>query len=195
MTANLWLNVRRSSNFQTVDIVDAFPRIDQDFLDCWDHINRNLLLDSTWVMSCQWLHIRTKTPFHAGSYGDVSCGRRSLKKISSLNLKLVIFTLPKSSPTILVLSQANIRYFEAISGRCAWTIDFVLFKAGQKTPIRRSSHARTESRSVNLEIELDPGEYVVHVSHEIQYSRFITNYLYQVRLDKREVREPVGPFI
>ncbi|KAK7052858.1 hypothetical protein VNI00_004177 [Paramarasmius palmivorus] len=129
----------------------------QDFLDCWDHINRNLLLDSTWVMSCQWLHVRVKTPFHAGSYGNVS----------------FMFTLPKSSPTVLVLSQANIRYFEAISGRCAWSIDFVLFKAGQKTPIRRSSHARPESRSVNLEIELEPGEYVVHV-----------------RLDRREVREP-----
>ncbi|KAI3614142.1 hypothetical protein WG66_010711 [Moniliophthora roreri] len=128
----------------------------KDFLECWDHISRNLLLDSSWVMSCQWLHVRTKVPFRPGSYGDVS----------------FTFSLPESTPAIIVLSQIDKRYFEPIPGRCAWRFEFVLFKEGQKEPIGKSSHTRVEPRSVNLEIELEAGDYVVHV-----------------RLDRREVRE------
>lgn len=44
-----------------------------------------------------------------------------------------------------------------------WTFDFLLFKKGTKEPIGESSHSRFYARSVNLEIDLNEGEYVVHV--------------------------------
>jgi hypothetical protein len=41
--------------------------------------------------------------------------------------------------------------------------DFVLFKKDDKEPIGSSQHSRFYSRSVNLEVDLAAGEYVVHV--------------------------------
>ena len=82
---------------------------------------------------------------------------------SLLNSCLVSFTLPESSPVVIVLSQITDRYFTEISGRYKWTFDFVLFRKGEKDYIAQSSHTRMYARSVNLEANLWPGEYVVHV--------------------------------
>lgn len=76
----------------------------------------------------------------------------------------VTISLPRSSPAVIVLSQLDDRYFSDISGRCHWTFDFVLFRRGEKVPLAESLHSRLYCRSVNLEIDLEEGEYVVHVS-------------------------------
>ncbi|KAG7091306.1 hypothetical protein E1B28_010352 [Marasmius oreades] len=119
----------------------------KDFLECWDSIDRTLLFDPSWVMSCQWVQVKTRPLFTAWSYGDVS----------------FTFSLPESSLAIIVLSQLDERFFERINGRCAWRFDFVLFKEGEEEAVGESSHARFTSRSVNLEIDLAAGNYVVHV--------------------------------
>jgi hypothetical protein len=75
----------------------------------------------------------------------------------------VTITIPKPSFTIIVLSQLDTRYFKDISGRFYWSFDFLLFKRGQTEPIAVSSPPRFWSRSVNLELDLEAGDYVLHV--------------------------------
>ncbi|KAJ6606943.1 hypothetical protein B0H10DRAFT_2073937, partial [Mycena sp. CBHHK59/15] len=118
-----------------------------DFLDCWDQIDRTLLFDSNWITSSQWLRVTTRPLPSAWTFGDVC----------------FTITLPKPSFTIIVLSQLDSRYFNDISGRSYWSFDFLLFKRGQTDPLAMSSQPRFYSRSVNLELNLDAGDYVVHV--------------------------------
>jgi hypothetical protein len=76
---------------------------------------------------------------------------------------LVTISLPKPSYTIIVLSQLDSRYYTGLSGQSIWTFDFALFKKGETEAIASSLHSRFYARSVNLEIDLSEGEYVVHV--------------------------------
>ncbi|KAJ7853681.1 hypothetical protein B0H14DRAFT_2757997 [Mycena olivaceomarginata] len=121
-----------------------------DFLECWDEVERTLLLDSdcfNWIKSSHWLRVISRPVPSAWTYGDVC----------------FTVSIPKRSATIIVLSQLDSRYFKHISGSFEWTFDFLLFKRGQTEPHAVSSHPRFYSRSVNLERVLDAGDYVVHV--------------------------------
>lgn len=73
--------------------------------------------------------------------------------------------MAKPSFAMIVLSQLDTRYFSDISGRSGWSLDFVMYKQGETEVLAESLHARYFSRSVNLELQLDAGEYVVHVRH------------------------------
>ncbi|KAJ3724038.1 hypothetical protein C8R42DRAFT_702131 [Lentinula raphanica] len=118
----------------------------QDFLESWQTIDRTLLFDSSWIMSFQWLHVTTKPSPTAWSFGEVS----------------FTFSLPKASPAMIVLSELDTRFFEEISSRWSWTFDFVVFRKGEKEYLAHSAPSRLWSRSVNLELNLDAGDYVVH---------------------------------
>ncbi|KAJ8094825.1 hypothetical protein PM082_010037 [Marasmius tenuissimus] len=144
----------------------------KDFLDCWDQIDRTILFDSRWVMSSQWLHVTARPLPCAWSYGDVSFA----------------FSLPKSSSAVIVLSQLDERYFDEISGRCHWTFDFVLYKKSEAGHIAESSASRLYSRSVNLEVYLEAGDYIVHVrlDRRIRSDRPENYYFYKAaNWDKR----------
>ncbi|KAG5643124.1 hypothetical protein DXG03_001550 [Asterophora parasitica] len=117
-----------------------------DFLDVWDQIHRTILFDSTWIMSSQWLQVPVRPLPSAWSYGDV----------------VFTFSLPKRALTIVVLSQLDQRYFRDIAGNSTWTLDFVLVKRGDSLPMAETSSALGYSRSVNVELELDEGEYNVY---------------------------------
>ncbi|KAJ7235550.1 cysteine proteinase [Mycena rebaudengoi] len=118
-----------------------------DFLANWDLIERTLLFDDSWAMSSQWLQVTARPPHSAWSYGDIS------------------FTISIPAPTkaVLVLSKLDERYFQDISGNSCWTFDFVLFRKGSKEIVAESNAGRFWSRSVNQEVRLEKGEYVVHV--------------------------------
>ncbi|KAG6918281.1 hypothetical protein DXG01_015373 [Tephrocybe rancida] len=118
-----------------------------DFLDVWDEINRTILFDSSWIMSSQWLQVPVRPLPSAWSYGDV----------------VFTFSLPKRTLTIVVLSQLDTRYFEEISGTSRWSLDFCLVKRGDSFPMAEASSPLLHARSVNLEMELDEGEYNVYV--------------------------------
>ncbi|KAF9461870.1 hypothetical protein BDZ94DRAFT_1310221 [Collybia nuda] len=118
-----------------------------DFLETWDQIHRTILFDSSWVMSSQWLRVPTRPLPSAWSFGDIS----------------FTFSLPKATFAIIVVSQLDLRYFKEISGTSMWGIDFVLARRGEKGPIAESSSSMLYSRSINLEMNLDAGEYVVYV--------------------------------
>jgi len=92
-----------------------------------------------------WLELhRGDRPF---SYGDVS----------------FTFSLPSSSPAIIVLQQLDTRFFRGMTGPNAWQFDFVVFKKGHKEPVASSVKTSFWRRSVSLEVPLEAGEYVVHV--------------------------------
>lgn len=76
----------------------------------------------------------------------------------------VTFSLPKATFAIIVISQLDYRYFKEIAGTSMWSLDFVLAKRGEKEPIAESSSSMLYSRSINLEMDLDAGEYTVYVS-------------------------------
>ncbi|KAJ7467789.1 cysteine proteinase [Mycena galericulata] len=118
-----------------------------DFLDNWELLEKTLLFDDSWVMSSQWLQVNARAPTAAWSYGDIS----------------FTISLPARTKTVLVLSQLDDRYFRDISGDSSWMFDFVLFKKGKKDVVAESGLARFYMRSVNVELELEAGEYVVHV--------------------------------
>ncbi|KAK0497318.1 hypothetical protein EDD18DRAFT_149737 [Armillaria luteobubalina] len=116
-----------------------------DFLECWEQIDKTILFDAHRVMSSQWLHVTARPLPSAWTYGDVS----------------FTITLPAATKAVIVLSQLDNRYFKPISGRSYWTFDFVVFKKGNKDVITQSSVS--VGRSVNVELELEAGSYVVHV--------------------------------
>ncbi|GLB43254.1 putative peptidase C2 family protein [Lyophyllum shimeji] len=119
----------------------------KDFLENWDQIDRTLLFDSSWAMSSQWLKVTTHPLPSAWGFGDVS----------------FTISLPTASEAVIVLSKLDERYFQPISGRCRWSFDFVIFRKAETQPIVTSSPSLPYSRSVNAEIFLEAGDYVVHV--------------------------------
>ncbi|TFK38216.1 hypothetical protein BDQ12DRAFT_684185 [Crucibulum laeve] len=118
-----------------------------DWLEIWENVGRTVLFDENWAMSSQWICVPARPLPSAWSYGDVSFS----------------FTLPGPSATVIVLSQIDNRYFKDIAGRSFWSLDFVLVKAGEEEPLAQSTHSRLYSRSVNLEIDLTAGDYIVYV--------------------------------
>ncbi|KAJ7088897.1 hypothetical protein B0H15DRAFT_841074 [Mycena belliarum] len=118
-----------------------------DFLDNWDLVERTLIFDDSWVMSSQWLQVTARPSSAAWSYGDISFA----------------ISIPAPTKAVIVLSKLDERYFIDISGNSCWTFDFALFKKGQKAIIAQSSLSRFYLRSVNVEVQLDAGEYIVHV--------------------------------
>ncbi|KAJ7648227.1 hypothetical protein DFH06DRAFT_1332463 [Mycena polygramma] len=129
-----------------------------DFLDNWELVERTLLFDYSWVMSSQWLQVTTRSPTAAWSYGDIS------------------FTISIPAPTkaVIVLSKLDERYFSDISGNSCWTFDFALFKKGTKELVAQSSTTRFWLRSVNVEVQFEAGEYVVHVRLDRQVNDDVT---------------------
>ncbi|KAJ6521660.1 hypothetical protein DFH09DRAFT_214623 [Mycena vulgaris] len=120
----------------------------KDFLSCFEQVDRTRLFDASWTMRYDVLRVPSR-PFPGSGigYGDVCFS----------------FSLPKTTFTILVLSQLDVRYFKGIAPACYWNFDFVLYKRGQKEPIDTSSHSRFSSRGVSLEFQdLEEGEYIVH---------------------------------
>jgi hypothetical protein len=95
----------------------------------------------------------------------------------SLIFRIVTISVPKDTSAMIVLSQMDTRYFDTISGRSHWTFDFLLYKKGEKEPIAESLHSRMYARSVNVEVDLQAGEYVVHVRLDRHVYRERVKYL------------------
>lgn len=122
-------------------------------------------------MSSQWLQMPPDTHLRPWSLGEVSCtcvvpARRTY----GLNRYQVTIEITGptgaegSSETIIVLAQRDTRYFRELAGPYLWSMDFLLYVRGKDLPIARSVHSTLWDRSVKLEIDLPPGQYIVHVS-------------------------------
>lgn len=156
---------------------------DSDFLNLWQEIQRTIIFDDTWVMSSQWLHVSQPFPSMASwSYGDISCQFFLFfkKNLTNLFFWTVTFSLPVASPAIIVLSKYDVRYFKDIQGPCIWHLDFILAREGETEPLAESSYSFFYTRSVNVELELEAGNYVVLVSKFVFYAFFLTDYVWCV---------------
>ncbi|KAG6911017.1 hypothetical protein DXG01_005432 [Tephrocybe rancida] len=119
----------------------------KDFLENWAQIDRTLLFDSSWIMSSQWLKVAARPQPAPWAFGDVS----------------FTISLAEPSSAVIVLSKLDDRYWGPISGSARWSFDFIIFKKGESKPITTSSASLLYSRSVNAEISLEAGDYVIHV--------------------------------
>ncbi|KAJ7589466.1 cysteine proteinase [Mycena floridula] len=118
-----------------------------DWLKSWEQIDRVRLFDSSWIKSSHWLQVQARPLSSAWSYGDVC----------------FTISIPKDTSAIVVLSQVDSRYFKEISGRYIWTFNFQIFKKGETEPMEESNLSQPWTRSVNVELDLEAGEYIVHV--------------------------------
>ncbi|KAF5614223.1 micromolar calcium activated neutral protease 1 (capn1) [Fusarium subglutinans] len=73
------------------------------------------------------------------------------------------FTLSKSGPVVLVLAQLDDRYFRGLEGQYMFELGFRLHKAGHSDYVVRSQTPYRMTRSVNVELELEAGDYEVRV--------------------------------
>ncbi|KAG8932277.1 hypothetical protein FRC01_014808 [Tulasnella sp. 417] len=123
-----------------------------DFLDCWEIIERSRLFGEDWNMSSQWLTMPPDAHLTPWSLGDLSFTVDIVSKSSA--------TGPEE--TVIVLAQRDKRYFRELAGPYLWSMDFVLYRRGEKLPMTRSVHSTLWDRSVKLEVKLAPGRYIIH---------------------------------
>ncbi|KAI1204284.1 cysteine proteinase [Annulohypoxylon truncatum] len=71
------------------------------------------------------------------------------------------FTLAKAGPVVIVLSQLDDRYYRGLEGQYRFELNFRLHKNGQEDYVVRSISPYCQNRSVNVELELEEGEYIV----------------------------------
>ncbi|KAF8589545.1 cysteine proteinase [Ramaria rubella] len=141
----------------------AFIMQYEDFLRTWYAVERTQLFDDTWIQSSHWLNVSSRTYPCAWQFGDVS----------------FTFTILKASPATIVLSQADSRFWNELSGYSLWSFDFILFKKGSERVLGRSEFSVQWPRSVTLNKQLEAGDYVLHVRLDRNYHReknyFITS--------------------
>lgn len=80
-------------------------------------------------------------------------------------------SVPKNTPAVIVLQQVDSRYFEEISGYRDYNFDFVIFKKGSNEVIASCMGGINWCRSRSVEVNLEAGEYVVHVRLDSMLSR------------------------
>ncbi|KAG6877180.1 hypothetical protein C0993_009602 [Termitomyces sp. T159_Od127] len=141
----------------------------KDFLENWEQIDRTRLFDSSWTMSSQWLEVAARPVTSPWAYGEVS----------------FTISLPAASYTIIVLSNLNDRYWKGISSCSLRAFDFVVYKKGESKPITTSSASICYSRSVNTEVELEAGEYVVHVRLDLSQGRELARVMTEKAISQR----------
>jgi hypothetical protein len=71
------------------------------------------------------------------------------------------FTLARPGPVVIVLSQLDDRYFRGLEGEYAFALGFRLHKAGDEEYLVRAQTTYRMTRSCNVELELEAGEYTV----------------------------------
>lgn len=71
--------------------------------------------------------------------------------------------MPKCTDAIIALSQSDARLYSAVASAAMWSFDFKLFKKGSPRVLGSSTYSYGITRSSTLNINLAPGEYVVHV--------------------------------
>lgn len=73
------------------------------------------------------------------------------------------FKIQQAGPVVLVLAQLDDRYFRGLQGQYHFVLAFRLHKKGHEDYLVRSEAPYRMRRSVNVELELETGEYEVRV--------------------------------
>ncbi|KAL4895374.1 hypothetical protein BDV59DRAFT_173792 [Aspergillus ambiguus] len=124
-----------------------------DLLKKYQHLDRTRLFGSEWTVTQQWTSLNV--PWSAGYHGTK-----------------FVMTVAERGPKIIVLSQLDSRYFKGLADEYGFKLKFRIQKENENDYVVRSNssldHFRT--RSVNAEVDLEPGRY--HVLLKITAERY-----------------------
>ncbi|KAF4336333.1 hypothetical protein FBEOM_9786 [Fusarium beomiforme] len=114
-----------------------------DMLDNFKWMYRTRLFDERWTVAQQWTSV-------------------SISWLTGFLKKKFIIEVKEEGMVVIVLSQLDERYFTDLKGQYEFVLHFLLKMADDKTPICsvRPVH-KWDRRSVNCEVELEPGTYEV----------------------------------
>lgn len=99
------------------------------------------------------------------------------------------FSLAKSGPVVIVFAQLDERYFKGLEGQYRFELGFRVHKAGEEDYVVRSQNYYRMNRSVNVELDLEAGEYVVVVKIDAQRNECVMPVEEVVRTHAKERRE------
>jgi len=83
------------------------------------------------------------------------------------------FTLAKPGPVVIVLSQLDDRYFRGLEGKYGFSLAFRVHKAGHDDYLVRTQGSYCMRRSINVELNLAAGEYLVLVKIDARRCDYI----------------------
>ncbi|KAM0264054.1 hypothetical protein ACHAPA_008426 [Fusarium lateritium] len=114
-----------------------------DMLDNFKWMYRTRLFDERWTVAQQWTSV-------------------SISWLTGYLKKKFVIEVKEEGMVVIVLSQLDDRYFTDLKGQYQFVLNFLLKSPGEKTPICsvRPVH-QWDRRSVNCEVELEPGTYEV----------------------------------
>lgn len=99
------------------------------------------------------------------------------------------FTLAKAGPVVIVLSQLDDRYFRGLEGQYRFELNFRVHRAGEDDYLVRTQHSARMNRSINVELDLDAGEYIVLVKIDATRNEWVLPTEDVVRNNARHHRE------
>ncbi|RMJ08276.1 hypothetical protein CDV36_012097 [Fusarium kuroshium] len=73
------------------------------------------------------------------------------------------FTVTKPGPVVIVLAQLDDRYFKGLEGQYSFEMTFRVHKVGESDYVVRSQTPHRMTRSTNVELELEAGDYEVRI--------------------------------
>ncbi|KAJ5237393.1 hypothetical protein N7489_007484 [Penicillium chrysogenum] len=114
----------------------------KDLLKKYQHFDRTRLFGPEWTITQQWttLNVPWSADYHSTKF---------------------MMEVTTSGPVVIVLSQLDTRYFKGLAGEYSFVLKFRLQKEGERDYLVRSHSSHFMGRSVNAEINLDPGRYHV----------------------------------
>lgn len=118
-----------------------------DFLKTWDAVEKCRFFDKEWSCSQLWLWANLGTYPRPTNFGDIS----------------FTFSLSKDTDAVIVLAKLDERYFYGVGSQYYFSLHCQVFKEGEDEPVAISMHNKLWDRSVNLEVSLEAGNYVVQV--------------------------------
>lgn len=121
----------------------------EDLLQKYQAFERTRLFDDDWSVTQLWT---TFTVPWMSDYSDT------------------YFTLqvPKTGPVVIVLAQLDDRYFRGLEGEYRYQLAFRIHKAGHDDYLVRTQTPYRMTRSINVELELEQGDYEIRVKIEAE---------------------------
>lgn len=99
------------------------------------------------------------------------------------------FTLAKPGPVVIVLSQLDDRYFRGLEGPYSFGLGFRVHRAGEEDYLVRTQSSYRMTRSCNVELDLEAGEYTVLIKIDATRNDNILPPEDVVRLNAKDRRE------
>jgi hypothetical protein len=80
-----------------------------------------------------------------------------------LTFVAVTISVTEPTPAIIVLSKINTRGWQGLDGPFLWSFDYAIYARGALEPLCTATPSRLWRRTLSIEVDLEPGEYVVQV--------------------------------